>query len=112
MAWSLFMMLAVMALIPAVLWVVKRMQTIRPAGQPRQMELIAQLPLGTRERVVMVRVQDRVLVLGATAQQVTLLGEADASALPPASAAMPVPQGFANVLAALQKRNGTPGDRK
>jgi len=73
MAWSVLMLLVVMAMIPAVLWAMKRLQTIRPAGAPRQMEILGQLPLGPRERVVMVRVQDRVLVLGATTQQVTLL---------------------------------------
>jgi len=73
MAWSILMLLMVLALIPLVLWAMKRLQTIRPAGAPRQLEIVAQLPLGPRERVVMVRVKDRVLVLGATTQQVTLL---------------------------------------
>jgi len=67
----------VIALIPAALWVVKRVQTLQPAGGARQLELLAQLPIGPRERVLLVRVQERCLVLGATAQQITLLGEAD-----------------------------------
>ena len=74
--WSLLMLVVVLALIPASLWVMKRLQTLRPGGAPRQLEIIDQLPLGPRERVVLVRVQGRVLVLGATAQQITLLGEA------------------------------------
>jgi len=80
-AWSFLMLLLVVALIPAALWLVKRVQTLQPAGAPRQLEVLAQLPVGPRERVLLVRVQERCLVLGATAQQITLLGEAD---LPPA----------------------------
>jgi flagellar protein FliO/FliZ len=74
--WSLLMLVVVLALIPASLWVMKRLQTMRPGGASRQLEIIDQLPLGPRERVVLVRVHGRVLVLGATAQQITLLGEA------------------------------------
>ncbi len=101
MAPSLLMMLLVLALIPLVLWIVKRMQTVRLPGQARQLELLSQLPLGTRERVVTVRVHGRVLVLGATAQSITLLGELDAAALPPE--ADTVPAGFAARLAALRR---------
>jgi flagellar protein FliO/FliZ len=87
-AWSLLMLLVVLAAIPLALWAVKRLQTLQPAGRgPRPLSVAAQLPLGARERVVMVRVQDRLLVLGVTAQQITLLGEADPAAMPPAPAA-------------------------
>lgn len=80
MAWSLMMLLLVLAMIPAVLWVVKRLQTIHPYGAPRQLEILSQLALGPRERVLLVRVQGQVLVLGATAQQITLLAQGDAQA--------------------------------
>ena len=85
--WSLLMLAVVLALIPGSLWVMKRLQTLRPGAATRQLEILDQLPLGPRERVLLVRVQGRVLVLGATAQQITLLGEAGA---PPA--AVPFPQ--------------------
>ncbi len=76
-SWSLLMLVVVLGLIPASLWVMKRLQTMRPGGgAARQLEVIEQLPLGPRERVLLVRVHGRVLVLGATAQQVTLLAEA------------------------------------
>ncbi len=86
--WSLLMLVVVLALIPASLWVMKRLQTIRPGGAARQLEIMDQLPLGPRERVVLVRVHGRVLVLGATAQQITLLGEAP----DPHPATVPFPQ--------------------
>lgn len=111
-AWSLMMLLLVLAMIPAALWVLKRIQTIRPAGQVRQLELIAQLPLGARERVVMVRVQGRVLVLGATNQQVNLLAEVDAaSALASAPAAMQPPQGFAQLMDNLRSLQAPRGKK-
>ncbi|CAN5610984.1 flagellar biosynthetic protein FliO [soil metagenome] len=114
MANSLLMLLVVLAMIPAVLWVVKRMQTLRPAGAFRQLEVMEQLPLGTRERVVLVRVHGRVLVLGATAQQVSLLAEIDggslaaevASAQPPAFASPAA--SFAALLGKLQKPANKP----
>ena len=74
-AWSLLMLLLVLALIPAALWTLKRLQNIRPPGAARALELTGSLALGPRERVVMVRVDGRTLVLGVTAQQVTLLAE-------------------------------------
>lgn len=85
-SWSLLMLVVVLGLIPVSLWVMKRLQTIRPGGAPRQLEVIEQLPLGPRERLLLVRVHGRVLVLGATAQQVTLLAEAGD---PPGAVAFP-----------------------
>lgn len=74
-AWSFLMLLLVIALIPGSLWLVKRMQQIRPRGDvaPRAMEVLSQLSLGPRERLVTVRVADRVLVLGVTAHSVALV---------------------------------------
>jgi flagellar protein FliO/FliZ len=100
-AWSILMLLLVLALIPLALWTLKRLQEVRlPGAGPRPLQIAAQLPLGARERVVLLRVQDRLLVLGVTAQQVTLLGEGDPSALPPAPAnAAP---DFARLLSGLK----------
>ena len=87
-AWSLLMLLLVLAAIPLSLWVLKRLQSVQPRGNgPRPLSIAAQLPLGARERVVLVRVQDKLLVLGVTPTQVTLLGEGDSAALPAAPAA-------------------------
>jgi flagellar protein FliO/FliZ len=114
MANSLLMLLLVLALIPAVLWVVKRMQTLRPAGAFRQLEVLEQLPLGTRERVVLVRVHGRVLVLGATAQQLSLLAEIDGAGLAAhvaaaQPAAFPSPAAsFAALLGKLHKPDSQP----
>ena len=100
-AWSVLMLLLVLALIPLVLWSLKRLQTIRPAGGGASpLEVRAQLALGARERVVLLRVEGRMLVLGVTPQQVTLLAEADAGELSHAGTPSANPQSpaFAGLL--------------
>ncbi|MBL0421459.1 flagellar biosynthetic protein FliO [Ramlibacter sp. AW1] len=103
MTWSLLMLLLVAALIPASLWLVRRLQTLQPSRGPRVMEVVAQLPLGPRERVTAVRVGRQVLVLGVTAQQITLLAEA-----PEGSLELPQPSGprqdFASVMQSVAGR--------
>lgn len=96
-AWSVLMLFVVLALIPLVLWALKKMQTFRPGGSARVLELAAQLPLGARERVVLVRLNERLLVLGVTPQQVTLLAEDSAAALPQAGGKA-VPPAFGKLL--------------
>jgi flagellar protein FliO/FliZ len=92
-AWSVLMLLVVVAAIPATLWLVKRLQNLHPAGAPRAIEVLTQLSVGPRERVTAVRVGQRVLVLGVTAHQVTLLAELQGgtSELPPAGTSVDFP---------------------
>ena len=74
--WSLLMLVVVLGAIPASLWLLRRLQDLRPGGSaPRAMEIASQIALGPRERVVVLRLAGRELVLGVTAQQVTLLAE-------------------------------------
>jgi len=100
MASSILMLLLVLAAIPLALWLLKRLQLVAPGGADRPLQVAAQLALGARERVVLLRVQDRLLVLGVTAQQVTLLGEGDPSAL--AAAPTPGLPDFGSVLRGLK----------
>ena len=69
---SLFAFALVIALIPAALWVLKRAQALRPA-RDGALHLVAGLALGPRERVAIVNVGDRSLVIGITAQSITHL---------------------------------------
>ena len=77
----LLWLLVVAAAIPATLWLVKRAQALRAGGLgrggsgARAMGVIAQLSLGPRERLVTVRVGERILVVGVTEQQVNLVAE-------------------------------------
>lgn len=95
--WALGVLVLVMVAIPVVLHSLRRLPMA--GANPRALELLGQMSLGPRERVVLVRAQDRVLVLGVTQHQVTLLNQLDN--LPQAdTAALPLPAtaGFANLL--------------
>lgn len=78
---SLFAFALVIALIPAALWVLKRAQALRPA-RDGALQLVAGLALGPRERVAIVNVGDRSLVIGITAQSITHLATLDVQITP------------------------------
>ena len=65
-------LLVVLAAIGVVAFLFKR---IGPGGAPqtRMMRVVSQLPLGAREKISIVEVDDQWLVLGVTSQQITLL---------------------------------------
>ena len=98
-------LLGIIVLILAAAWVVKR---VMPGAMRNQaasgLKVSASASLGARERVVIVNVDDARLVLGVTAQQVTLLHK-----LPPAptdsqpQAAAPE---FASLMKNMLKRPG------
>lgn len=72
-----------------------------PARGP--LELVGRLPLEGRRAVYLVRVGDRVLVLAATDQHISKIGELDADAVPRPAAA---PGGFNAVLQRLTEKTG------
>lgn len=87
--------LAIVALIPAALWLLKRTPLGGGAAQGA-LRLVAQLPTGTHQRLMVIEVGQgddrRWLVLGATAQSITTL-----HTLPP-QAEPPTPTSFAKLL--------------
>jgi len=70
---SLLAFAAVVAMIPAALWLLRRSQSPRSARGP--LSVVAGLAVGPRERIVVVRAADRHLVVGVTGQSMTLLAE-------------------------------------
>ena len=92
---ALLAFVAVIALIPAVLWMLKRLQTGGASGQ-RSIVMLGGLPLGPRERLVVVQTQGRRWLIGVTAQSISTIAEldADASTEPEVMSASPV-QGHA-----------------
>jgi flagellar protein FliO/FliZ len=66
-------LLVVLAAVLAAAWLARRMRAIGGAGSSASLELLAQLPLGTRERAVLVRVGDRQLLLGVAVGNVRTL---------------------------------------
>lgn len=78
----------VIALIPVVLWVLKRVQAGSPR-RPRLVTLAGGVNLGPRERVVVVEAQGRRWLLGVTAQAITPIAELDPNAPDPVPTAEP-----------------------
>jgi flagellar protein FliO/FliZ len=71
----------VLALIPVAIWLLKRMGAGTQTGAAG-MRVVAQLPLGTRERVVVVEAGERWLLLGVTASSINRIGTLPKGELP------------------------------
>ncbi len=69
---TLFGLLLVLALIVAMAWLMKRSQQWHGIGQ-QQFKVIAALPLGPREKAVLLQVGEQQLLVGVTPQNVNLL---------------------------------------
>lgn len=116
---------AVIALIPAVMWVIKRLQGGLQSGG-RGIALIGGLALGPRERVALVEVQGRRFLIGVTGQSVNLIAELPiepavagqdlaagttrfnqsgglSESIEPAGALTPTAAGFADLLSRLKR---------
>ena len=112
---SLLWFIAIIALIPCVLWLLKRTPMGGGGGQGL-MRSIAVLPLSNSQKLVAVEVgsadERRWLVLGVTPQQITTLHSMAPQDIPAlSSAAMAPPQSFAQLLARMSQRKGPNGDR-
>lgn len=84
-------LLVVLAAVLAAAWLARRMRAIGGGGSSSSLELLAQLPLGTRERAVLVRVGDRQLLLGVAAGNVRTLHVIEPQASAVNAASMPQP---------------------
>ncbi|WP_235026978.1 flagellar biosynthetic protein FliO [Cognatazoarcus halotolerans] len=78
----LFGLVVVLAVLVGVLWLLKRLGMSR-GGAAGGLKVLGAAAVGARERVVMVQVADRVLVLGVAPGRVNALSEFDVSDLPP-----------------------------
>lgn len=107
---SLLGFIAVIAMIPIALWLLKR-SPMGGGAANGTMRAVAVLPLSQNQRLVTVEVgqgeQRKWLVLGVTPQQVTTLYtmEPGAEAVPPTGPAVPP---FAQMLSRLRGEQGTP----
>lgn len=92
---------AVIALILLLAWLVKRVNVL--PGQRTGMQVVAVLPLGQRERAVLVQVGERQLLLGVCASQVSLLQSFDTPVIEPRRA----PEGaFSRRLQDVMRQRG------
>ncbi len=65
----------VFGLLGGLLWMLRRMQTLRPNGQTRQLQVIESISLGPRQKVALLRVGEREVLVGISPAQLTALGE-------------------------------------
>ncbi len=111
---SLLWFIAIIAMIPLALWLLKR-TPMGGAGSHGLMRSIAVLPISPSQRIVTVEVGTgegrRWLVLGVTPQNISTLhsmeAQGDAPTHPQAEAMPP----FAQLLSKLRHPKGTPGGR-
>ena len=106
MTWMIIRLVLSLAFIAAVLWFAARVAQKRGLGQGNGLiEVVARQRMGRASTVSVVRVADRVLVVGATEEQVTLLAEVDGDVVVEAMAerrlavAQPTGAGAPGVLA-------------
>jgi flagellar protein FliO/FliZ len=107
---SLIWFIAIIAMIPCALWLLKRTPMGGGAGHGA-MRSIAALPLSANQRIVTVEVgqgdERRWLVLGVTAQSITTLHTMVPQADTESEPTQPVP-GFAQLLSRFKGNPGAP----
>jgi flagellar protein FliO/FliZ len=75
-------LIVVLAAVLAAAWLARRMRAFSGGGGSASLEMLAQLPLGTRERAVLVRVGDCRVLIGVAPGNVRTLHVLGPSALP------------------------------
>ena len=108
---SLLWFIAILALIPASLWFLKR-TPLGGGGGAGVMKSIAVLPLSTSQRIVTVEVgsgdERRWLVLGVTPQSITTLHTMTAQEPPAAVPGLQPHPAFAQILGRFQRKAADP----
>jgi flagellar protein FliO/FliZ len=95
---SFAVLLLVIAAIPLVLWLVKRISQL-PAAGSGPLTLAASLAVGPRERIAVIKVEERWLLVGITAGSINTLAELASAPNLQAQGKPP----FADVLARLKR---------
>ncbi|MHB1203680.1 MAG: flagellar biosynthetic protein FliO [Acidithiobacillus sp.] len=96
-------LVAVLLVFLGLIWVLRRLQPGLGGGQRGALHIVASLPLGARERLLLIQMGEQQLLLGVTPAGITLLHTLEA-ALPEAQVSPPAP--FAGWLhKAMERRN-------
>lgn len=96
-------LVAVLLVFLGLIWVLRRLQPDLGGGQRGALHIVASLPLGARERLLLIQMGEQQLLLGVTPAGITLLHTLEA-ALPEAQVSPPAP--FAGWLhKAMERRN-------
>lgn len=96
--------IAVIALMFALAWMLKRSRFAQ-GGRAGLLQVAAVYPLSGRERLMLVRAADRYLLLGITAQQISLITELSAAEVEAATAPRSGAGSFAGILAGAFRKN-------
>jgi flagellar protein FliO/FliZ len=96
-------LVAIVALIFAISWVLKRLKLAGPRGRG-QISVVDELAVGPRERIMLIRVGDSQVLVGVTAGAVVSLAPLATPIVLNASAPAPV---FADRLREFMKRPGS-----
>ena len=104
-AWLGLVTLSLLVVLAAVVvWLFRRGAQSTTVGG--QIQLLAAFPIGPRERLLVVRMQDRILALGHTPTHISLLAELDD--FEPMANSGSLPSGFAGqLMTLLSGKNGT-----
>jgi len=104
-AWLGLVTLSLLVVLAAVVvWLFRRGAQSTTVGG--QIQLLAAFPVGPRERLLVVRMQDRILALGHTPTHISLLAELDD--FEPIANSGTLPSGFAGqLMTLLSGKNGT-----
>lgn len=100
-------LLLIVVMIFAAQWLMRKMQSIRPGGGQRHMQVIETVAVGQRERVVLLKYEEKNLLLGVAGGRVNILhvDEQGHRVLhtPDATATPPSKKPFAEQLAAARR---------
>jgi flagellar protein FliO/FliZ len=97
-------LLLVLALIPLAMWLLKRFGPAQ-ATQAAGLRVVAQLPLGARERIVVVEAGERWLLLGVTGASINRVGTLPKGEAPPSAT------GTASFAALLARAANRPSEK-
>ncbi len=92
-------LIVVLAAVLAAAWLARRMRALSGGGGSANLELLAQLPLGTRERAVLVRVGDCQVLIGVAPGNVRTLHVLQPGSSPAAASNAAAAAAAANTLA-------------
>lgn len=90
----------ILVLIFGLAWLVNKTRAGQMAGGGKQLQMLAVLPLGTKEKIAIIQAGDQQLVIGITSQQISTLSVLDNPILIEKSG----PASFSDILKMAAKR--------
>lgn len=99
-ATTLGSLLFVLAFILLLAWLMKRMR-VQVFGQQKGFQIIRQIPVGTKERIMVVQAGEEQFLIGVTAQSIQLIAKLDS----PLADDIPETTPFANQLTQLLRKH-------